>query len=1028
LSQLHGGTVTFLFTDIEGSTRLLQQLREGFAEVLAAHHRVLREAFAEHGGEELGTEGDAFFVAFRRARDAVAGAAAAQRGLATHPWPEGAEVRVRMGIHSGEPAVGEEGYQGMALHRAARICSAGHGGQVLLSNATRELVEDDLPNGIALRDLGEHVLKDIDRPERLFQLVIEGLRNEFPACRTAEPPVRGGRLALLRRPPVLVGLLVALAAAVAIPLLALRGGGAGVTVAPNSVAVIDPGSNRVVDSVPVGARPEAVTLGSGKLWVANVEDKSVSRIDVGTRRAEGAIPMTEAVFGLASGSGSIWAVSSSPTQSFATVRRIDPSFGSVADRVTVRSSGTGGQTGGSLAVSRGTVWAVTGAVGQLARIDARTRKLVTTIDPGVLPFGVAVGGGAVWVTDVSEDAVTRIDPVTNIVEKSIQVGRGPLAIAYGAGAVWVANGFVDTVTRIDPETNAPAATIAVGDLPAAIAVGERGVWVANAGDGTVSRIDPKRNRVVETIETGGSPAGIAVGEGRVWVTVEAREASGSAARPGIGRLEALSDPGSLDPALTGNGLAAQIEYATCAKLVNYPDREPLRVEPEVAAGLPAVSGDGKTYTLKIRRGFRFSPPSRERVTAATFKYAIERSLSPRMHGGARGRLSTVAGARLYEDGKARHVSGIAARGDELTIRLTEPDPTLLQRLALPFFCAVPTNTPIDPRGVPRIPTAGPYYVSSYVPAQVIVLERNPSYGGTRPRRLKEIRIALSVDANQSLSHVAANRADYALEGVPRGAHARLGARYGPGSAAADKGGRQQYFVNPALQVDFLVVNSRSRLFSDARMRRAVSFAVSRRELAADDAFELGRPADSYLPPAMPGFTGRRLYPFEPNLARARSLARGKGGRAVLYTCNLLPCRQLAQIVTKNLEPLGIVVDVEELSIPMLLTRLQRPNEPFDLAAYGYGSDLADPGDFLSQMLALPSLDLGPYERRLAAASRLSGSRRYRAFGRLADELAGDAAPIVAFANPVRRDFFSARMGCQAYNPLYGMDLAALCIR
>ncbi len=340
---------------------------------------------------------------------------------------------------------------------------------------------------------------------------------------------------------------------------------------------------------------------------------------------------------------------------------------------------------------------------------------------------------------------------------------------------------------------------------------------------------------------------------------------------------------------------------------------------------------------------------------------------------------------------------------------------------------MPTNTPIDPRGVPRIPTAGPYYVSSYVPAQVIVLARNPSYRGTRPRRLRQIRIALSVDANQSLSHVAANRADYALEGVPREAHARLATRYGPGSSAAERG-RQQYFVNPAVQVDFLALNSRSRLFSDARMRRAVSFAVSRRALAADDAFELGRPADTYLPPAMPGSTGRRLYPYEPDLAQARSLARGKGGRAVLYTCNLIPCRQLAQIVTKDLEPLGIVVDIEELSIPMLLTRLQRPNEPFDLAAYGYGSDLADPGDFLSQMLALPSLDLGPYERRFAAASRLSGSRRYRAFGRLADELAGDAAPIVAFANPVRRDFFSARMGCQAYNPLYGMDLAALCIR
>src|SRR5919109_3313129 len=183
------GTVTFLFTDIEGSTRLLQQLRDRYGAVLSTHARLLREAIEQFNGHEIDTQGDAFFAAFARARDAVAAAVAAQRALAAERWPDGVAVRVRMGLHTGEPLVGGERYVGMGVHRGARICAAGHGGQVLLSNATRELVEDELPEGLSLRDLGEHRLKDIDRPERLFQLVIEGLPADFQPPRGIEAAV-----------------------------------------------------------------------------------------------------------------------------------------------------------------------------------------------------------------------------------------------------------------------------------------------------------------------------------------------------------------------------------------------------------------------------------------------------------------------------------------------------------------------------------------------------------------------------------------------------------------------------------------------------------------------------------------------------------------------------------------------------------------------------------------------------------------------------------------------------------------------
>jgi class 3 adenylate cyclase len=169
--ELPRGTVTFLFTDIEGSTRLLKQLRERYAEALTDHQRILREAFSEHDGREIDTQGDSFFVAFRRAKDAVGAAVAGQRALSEWAWPDGAELRVRMGIHTGEPAVGEERYVGLGVHRAARICAAGGGGQVLVSQATRELLRDDPLPDVSLRDLGEHRLKDLDEPERIYQLL-----------------------------------------------------------------------------------------------------------------------------------------------------------------------------------------------------------------------------------------------------------------------------------------------------------------------------------------------------------------------------------------------------------------------------------------------------------------------------------------------------------------------------------------------------------------------------------------------------------------------------------------------------------------------------------------------------------------------------------------------------------------------------------------------------------------------------------------------------------------------------------------
>jgi len=185
VKNLPTGTVTFLFTDIEGSTTLLQRLGDRrYAEVLEEHRRLLRDAFLERHGHEVDTQGDAFLVVFPRARDALAAAVAAQRALIKHGWPDDAPLRVRMGLHTGEPVSGSGDYVGLDVHRAARICAAGHGSQILVSDAVGVLAARDLPPGVSLRDLGAHRLKDLKEPEHLLQVIHPDLPSDFPPLKS----------------------------------------------------------------------------------------------------------------------------------------------------------------------------------------------------------------------------------------------------------------------------------------------------------------------------------------------------------------------------------------------------------------------------------------------------------------------------------------------------------------------------------------------------------------------------------------------------------------------------------------------------------------------------------------------------------------------------------------------------------------------------------------------------------------------------------------------------------------------------
>jgi YVTN family beta-propeller protein len=513
MSELPSGTVTFLFTDIQGSTQLLKQLGPVYAEVLADHQRVIRAAVTAHGGREVDTQGDSFFVAFRRAKDAVAAAVAIQRDLAAHPWPNDARVQVRIGLHTGEPHVGEDRYVGMGVNKAARIGAAGHGGQVLLSRTTQDLVEDELPPGVTIRDLGERRLKDLERPERLSQLVIEGLPDQFAQLKTLDVELRHKR----RRMYAGAALIGVLAAAVAIPVFALGqgSGGGSTTVAPNSVAIIDPASNRVLGSVQVGIRPGPVAAGAGSVWVGNLEDRTLTRIDSVQRATTATISLDRRTpTGIAVGAGSVWVAHGRLGQ----LSRVDPQFNQLAETIDVAVQG---YAQGAVVVGAGSVWAAYGET-TLARIDPAQLRVVASSFAGAVPAALVVARGSVWVANSGESTVSRFDPTTleDGPLRTISVGSRPTGIAYGADAIWVANAGDDTVTRVDPSTYATT-TIPVGSEPVAVAVGAGAVWVSNRADRTVSRIDPATNDVVRTIEVENAPAGIVVADGFVWFAVEA---------------------------------------------------------------------------------------------------------------------------------------------------------------------------------------------------------------------------------------------------------------------------------------------------------------------------------------------------------------------------------------------------------------------------------------------------------------------------------------------------------------------------
>lgn len=563
MAELPTGTVTFLFTDIEGSTRLLKQLGRLYETILSDHQRILRECFQAHGGREVDTQGDSFFVAFGRAGDAVASAVDAQGALARHPWPDGVEVRVRMGLHTGEPRPTGERYVGFGVHRAARIGAAGHGGQVLLSNATRELVEDELPKGTQVLELGAFELKDLDRPERLFQLVIDGLPSAFPplkARKVAAPPHVRRRTLLLA---LFAGALAAAAAVISI--VAWPRGSERDSAASDStgghVVVVDGTTGGIDRRISAGRTPTAIAAGEGAVWLVDADARTLIRIEESSGDVEtfstGATPTDVAV-----GPGAVWVANGERLEGAqfigpvaTAVARLDPVtrteranvplpyekgdlsnlvenhlavtedalWAVTPDYAVVRIEGaTGAVTATARAVpvtavaaGGAGVWAL-GADGSVVRLDERTARPVARARIPVPVTSIAVGEDAAWVTSAADGTLWRVAGGSNPALGTIDLALGAGDVAVGAGAVWVVNPLAGTLTQVDLDTVTVARTIALEGIPRSVAVDDETVWVAAvAGLGEavtkeVAGVEPLSSRICEPVLAGADESDLLV--------------------------------------------------------------------------------------------------------------------------------------------------------------------------------------------------------------------------------------------------------------------------------------------------------------------------------------------------------------------------------------------------------------------------------------------------------------------------------------------------------------------------------------
>jgi peptide/nickel transport system substrate-binding protein len=497
---------------------------------------------------------------------------------------------------------------------------------------------------------------------------------------------------------------------------------------------------------------------------------------------------------------------------------------------------------------------------------------------------------------------------------------------------------------------------------------------------------------------------------------------------GIRYLDAIDPALAPDPSTTEFLSAATAAWgvadASCALLLRYPTASPTTQDyslvREAALAYPAISRDGKTYTFTIRAGLRFSTGSP--VTAANYARGINRVLNP---------ATNSPGAQYLQE-----VAGVRAAGNRLILRLTKKVPDLPARVTMPYFCPVPTDLPIAPEGVAApFPGSGPYYVAEFVLGRHVVLKRNPFYRGPRAHHVNQIVLEVGGDPVTNTHRVEIGDLDVDLL-VPLPTLTELGTKYGVN--------KTQFFSVRSPSVFYVFMNTDRPLFrNNPKLRQAVNFALDRTAMLRAAGPHFGSRTDSYLPQGVPGYVDVHPYPLRyPDLAKARALARGhtRSGKAVYYACDnvLFGCLAEAQLVQHALKQIGIEVEIKQFPNIAWAAKVGSRGEPFDMTDARFVAPWVDPYQYVNRLLDGRTIQAdgnanrsyfnsAHYNGLIDKAGSLSGSARYDAYGKLAVDIARNAAPMAAYMDRNTRFFVSGRVGCVRVGA-HGLDLAGVCLK
>jgi peptide/nickel transport system substrate-binding protein len=508
----------------------------------------------------------------------------------------------------------------------------------------------------------------------------------------------------------------------------------------------------------------------------------------------------------------------------------------------------------------------------------------------------------------------------------------------------------------------------------------------------------------------------------------------------------------IDPALAYYQTSWQVEYATCVKLINYPDKSGdagKQLIAEAASGMPTVSADGKTYTFTVPSGkYKFN--TGEPVTAATFQHAIERDLDPKQQSYfGETFLTDVVGASGYK-GLPAHVSGIKVTGDKLAISLTEKDAGFLSKVATPFACAIPKNTPVNAKGVQSIAGAGPYYISNWVQHRSLLLKKNPFYKGPRPHYLNEIDYTqMTLDQNQGTLELKNGQLDYCPDCVALSQSFALNQEFGTNGTSTKSTNDQRFFITPAAIISYFALNVTRPALKSPLVREAINWAIDRPAIEKPYGYGYGTPGDKILPPALPGSQFEKsLYPTASptpaDIAKAKALMKQSGIKLpvtmIEYTTS--GTESVAEgdaVLTSNLAKIGIKLKLKAFTRAVQFQAEGVKGVAMDIANEGWIQDYPDPYDFMNILLSgehIPATngvnfsyyDVPKYNQGMDHANTLSGNARYQAYGSIATDMMQNDPPWAPWLYTNNIDFFGPSVGCTVDTPSYIMDLTTMCLR